>query len=139
MDQIVLNTEQDLQNEITNKIKRRRKFELMDYRLAHLFLWISILASFVSTISVASGKIGDLKIYFAVIAGIPGLVIVIDKTFDFKRSAVWGTMFRIELEELKDDFTFKKIDSYQVAKKLREIERKFESSNSKIGFFSRKD
>ena len=136
MNQNDVNTEQELQNEISKKIKHRRRFEVMDFRLAHLFLWVSILASFISTIAVASGVKEENKILIAVIAGIPGLVILIDKTFDFKRRSVWGAMFRIELEDLKDKFAFKKGDPYLVAKKLREIERKFELLYSEIGFFA---
>jgi flagellar biosynthesis protein FlhB len=138
MNQPISNPEQELQTEIAGKIKHRRKFEVMDFRLAHIFLWVSILASFTSTIIVAFGVPVGKEILFAVIAGVPGLIILIDKTFDFKKRAVWGAMFRIELEDLKDEFVFKKGDPYEIAKKLRQIERKYELLYSEIGFFSQK-
>jgi len=99
----------DLQNEVSKKIKHTRRFESMDFRLAHIFLWISILASFTSTIVVASGVEEKYKIIFAIIAGVPGLVILIDKTFDFKKRAVWGAMLRIDLEELNDDLLIRNV------------------------------
>ena len=139
MNQINLKLEMELLSEIEKKIKHRRRFELMDFRLAHIFLWVSILASFISTIVIASGESYVHEILFSVIAGIPAIVILIDKNFDFKRRSVWGAKFRIELEDLKDDLVFNKVDAYTAAKKLREIERKFESLYSEIGFFFQKN
>ena len=130
--------EKELQDEISRKIKHTRRFATMDFSLAHLFLWISILASFTSTIIVAYGVPEDWEIVIAIIAGVPGLVILIDKTFDFKRRAVWGAMLRIELQELRDDLLIRKLDPDKASKKFREIERTYESAFSEIGFFSQK-
>src|SRR5690554_3938908 len=70
-----------LQLEIEKEIKHRKFYEKLDLRLAHIFLWVSILASFGSSIIIAADvDIGKLVV--AIIAGVPGLVVLIDKSFD---------------------------------------------------------
>jgi hypothetical protein len=137
MSQNALDPVAELQKEIEKEIKRRRTYESWDFKLAHFFLWLSILASFGASIIVAADVAID-KIAVAIIAGIPGLIILIDKSFDFAKRAVWGAMYRIELEELKDELVFKKTEPYAASKKFRDIKRKNEFSYSRIGFFSQK-
>lgn len=134
-----LDHEQELLSEINKKIKHRRKNERLDASWAHIFLWASILASFASTIIIAAGSLQINKIIVAIIAAVPGVVIAIDKTFDFKGRAVWGAMFRIELQSLKDEFVFAKLPALQVAQKLRALERRFEELYARIGFFAVKE
>lgn len=123
--------------ELQNEIRKRKKYEGWDFKLAHFFLWLSIFASFSSAIIIAAGNIEIPKIAIAIIAGIPGLVVVIEKSFDFARRTAWDTMFRIELQELQDDVVFGKIDHHTASKKLREICRKHETSFLRIGFFAK--
>lgn len=132
-----------LQSEIEKEIKHRKTYESMDFKLAHIFLWVSILASFGASIIIAAGATLSKdtsvnKIIIAIIAGIPGLVILIDKSFDFAKRAVWGAIYRIELEELKDELVFKKIDPYDSSKKFREIKKRNELAYSRIGSFAQK-
>ncbi len=94
------------------------------------------MASFSSSIIIASGDIDISKIFVAIIAGIPGLVVVVDKTFEFARRSAWDTMYRIDMQGLKDEIDFGKTEGYEAAKKLREITRRNESAFQKIGFFS---
>ena len=129
---------QAIKDELIKEIKKRKKWEKGDFQLAHFFIWFSILASFSSSIIIAAGDIGINKIIVAIIAGIPGLVVVVDKTFEFARRSAWDTMYKIDMQELKDDVDFGKIDGYAAAKKLREITRRNESAYLKIGFFSQK-
>jgi hypothetical protein len=134
----LLDPAQELLKEIEKSIKHRRKYELMDFRLAHIFLWASLIASFASSIIIASGlQTEKNKIFIAIIAGIPGLIILVDKTFDFATRAVWGATFRIELEELKDKLSFKKIDPYDASKEYRELSKRYELAYAKIGFFAK--
>lgn len=60
-------------------------------------MWLSILASFSSAIIIAADDVEIDKIWVAIIAGIPGLVVVIDKSFDFVRRTAWDTMYKIQL------------------------------------------
>ena len=132
-----LKAKEELLQEIQTEIKHRKKYQSMDFSLAHLFLWLSILASFGSTIIIAAAVNID-KIIIAAIAGIPGLVILIEKSFDFTKRAVWGGMYSIELEELKDELQFGAIEPYDASKKLRRIKKRKEMLFSRIGFFNQK-
>lgn len=128
---------QSLELEIGKELKKRTKNIVRDSTLSHAILWVSIIASFASAIMVASGqKIFVNNIWLAIIAGIPGLVVLLDKTFDFSRRSASGTMYKIELQELKNDYDFGKINAYRAAQRLQEIIRKHESSFLKVGFLA---
>jgi len=126
---------QSFELEIEKELKKRTKNIVWDSTLAHLVLWISIITSFASSIMVASGqKIFSNNIWLAIIAGIPGLVVLIEKTFDFSKRSASGIMYKIALQELKNDYAFGKIDAYRAAQRLQEIIRRHESSFLREGF-----
>lgn len=128
---------QSFELEIAKELKKRTTRIVWDSTLAHIILWVSIIASFASAIMVASGqKVFENNIWLAIIAGIPGLVVLLDKTFDFSRRSASATMYKIELQELKNDYDFGKINAYKAAQKLQEITRRHESSFLKIGFLA---
>lgn len=128
---------QSFESEIGKELKKRVKRIVWDSSLAHCVLWVSIIASFASAIMVASGqKIFENNIWLAIIAGIPGLVVLLEKTFDFARRSSSGIMYKIELQELKNDYDFGKITAYRAAQKLQEITRRHESSFLRIGFLA---
>lgn len=86
---------------------------------------------------VASGqKIFVNNIWLAIIAGVPGLVVLLDKTFDFARRSSSGIMYKIELQELKNDYDFGKINAYRAAQRLQEITRRHEASFLRVGFLT---
>lgn len=126
---------QSFELEIEKELKKRVKFIFWDSTLAHSVLWLSIIASFASAIMVASGQqIFANNIWLAIIAGIPGLVVLLEKTFDFSKRSASGILYKIELQELKNDYDFGKINAYRAAQRLQEITRRHESSVLKIGF-----
>ncbi|SHF36369.1 hypothetical protein SAMN04488522_102981 [Pedobacter caeni] len=127
--------EDALKADLCRLIRRMKRLERLDSTIAHSLFWLSILASFSSAILV-SGKY-DSTYLLAVIAGIPGLVVVIEKTFDFTQRTVWDLNFRMEFEELLDEMKYKKIAGYKAVKKFRKIIRKNEYAFQKIGFFSK--
>lgn len=128
---------QSFELEIEKELKKRVKKLAWDSSLAHCILWVSIIASFASAIMVASGqKIFINNIWLAIIAGIPGLVVLLDKTFDFARRSASGIMYKIELQELKNDYDFGKINAYRAAQRLQEITRRHESAFLRIGFLA---
>lgn len=128
---------QSFELEIEKELKKRVKFIFWDSTLAHCILWLSIIASFASAIMVASGQqIFANSIWLAIIAGIPGLVVLVEKTFDFSRRSASGILYKIELQELKNDYDFGKINAYKAAQRLQEITRRHESSVLKVGFSS---
>ncbi len=128
---------QALELEIQKELKKRVKDISRDSSLAHIILWVSIIASFASAIMVASGqKIFINNIWLAIIAGIPGLVVLLDKTFDFARRSSSSIMYKIELQELKNDYDFGKINAYRAAQRLQEIIRRHESAFLRVGFLA---
>ena len=136
----MLDPNQQFKNELNKELRKRRFYSRSDFTLAHTFLWISVLASFGASIMIAAGDdvIHISKVWIAIISGVPGLVVVIEKTFNFSRRSLWDIMYLIDLEELKDEVDFDKTGNlYQVAKKFRVIKRRNESMFAKIGFFKR--
>lgn len=128
---------QSFESEINKELQKRVKSISRDSSLAHIILWVSIIASFASAIMVASGQqIFINSIWLAIVAGIPGLVVLLDKTFDFARRSSSGIMYKIELQELKNDYDFGKINAYRAAQRLQEITRRHESSFLKVGFLA---
>ncbi|MBN8789288.1 MAG: hypothetical protein J0I84_19575 [Terrimonas sp.] len=128
---------QSFELEINRELQKRVKSIRRDSSLAHIILWVSIIASFASAIMVASGQqIFVNNIWLAIVAGIPGLVVLLDKTFDFARRSSSGIMYKIELQELKNDYDFGKINAYRAAQRLQEITRRHESSFLRVGFLS---
>lgn len=120
----------------TAKIKRTRWW---DHRLACSITWISILTSFIATISIAfQPNTHTPFLLIAILAGIPGLMIAIDKAFEFGKRASWGTSFEIELQKILDEIELTNTDTHELAKKYRELRKTFESNYFKIGFFSTK-
>ncbi|MFT3747180.1 MAG: hypothetical protein QM768_02650 [Agriterribacter sp.] len=128
---------QSFESEINKELQKRVKSISRDSSLAHIILWVSIIASFASAIMVASGQqIFINNIWLAIVAGIPGLVVLLDKTFDFARRSSSGIMYKIELQELKNDYDFGKINAYKAAQRLQEITRRHESSFLRVGFLA---
>jgi hypothetical protein len=128
--------EERVKLEIAAEIQKRKKWTSVDFQLAHWFVWISLIASFTSAILTAVNSINpEYRWVIAVIAGLPGLILSIDKIFDFKQRAVWGVFYEIDLHEVEDDLMFGKADAYSSVKALRNVVRKNEGLYRNIGFF----
>ena len=123
MEQNTSDSAMELRKEIEQLLKQRKTYITMDFSLAHLFLWASILASFASSIIIAS-EANLNRLVIAIIAGVPGLIILIEKSFDFSKRAMWGAMYKIELEKLRYDLVFGKNDPYKISSRLIEIQKK---------------
>lgn len=73
-----------LRKELDTEIERRRKWNTGDYKRAQWIAWASILASAITTIATAHGIDNDiLKIAFAAIATIPGLMVAVESSFKY--------------------------------------------------------
>lgn len=59
---------------------------------------VGVLSSLASTIAIASGRIPT--VIAAILAGIPGCVIVIERSFNFMRQSRWHYLLAAELESL---------------------------------------
>jgi hypothetical protein len=121
--------------ELDESITQRGRWEAIDFNIAHFLTWISIFSSFAASIVVASGLWENEKAWVAVIAGLPGLMLSIDRTFNFKKRASWASLFRVELEKLRDTMELGGEDIYTVAKEYRKLTRKHEMMWQNIGVF----
>lgn len=124
-------------NELEKELNKRRRYITMDFILAHLFVWLSVIASFFSAILIAEDTSKPSSISLAIIAGIPGLVVVVEKSFDFAGRYVWGIMYKLEIQDLIDEVKFQHIEIFDATKKLRDIIRRNELGFSKFGFFTK--
>ncbi len=139
-DQLVEDIEQEkperIRREVYDILRHRKKYISFDFIIAHTILWASVIASFASSILIATGGLENAKWAVAIFAGLPGLMTVIDKTFDFKRRSIWGSMYAIDLEGLKDEIEFNDLRPFEAATKLRKIKKRNEALFNRIGFFS---
>ena len=90
---------ESLLQELEADIIHHEKWEGRDFGWAQVFVWIGIVTSIVASLHAAGAFTID-KIYGAVIAAIPGAVLVIDKTFKFAARASWHALYRASLKAL---------------------------------------
>ncbi len=97
-----MSDDKESRDQLASKISRRLvqddRWARLDFSLAQLFLWLAILASFVSAALAAADTIP--KLWLALLAAIPGTVIVVDKSFSFAKRARWHWEMSSRLERL---------------------------------------
>ena len=112
-----------LLSEIECKVKHHQVWEGRDFAWAQIFVWAGLIASTAS--SLYAGKVFDVDPRFAaVVAAVPGLVIVVDKIFKFLIRSQWHARFRIELDGLRRELLDQHAPEKDVSTKLTELERK---------------
>ena len=89
-----------LLDEIEQDIDHHTKWEGRDFSSAQIFLWIGIVASVAASLHAAGAFAIDNKLCGAVLAAIPGVVLIIDKTFKFAARASWHALYRASLKSL---------------------------------------
>lgn len=130
----------NLKAEIRRKITKTYWLGFGDHTLAHVFVWVSVLASFISSILISYEKKDEIvpKLTLAVIAGIPGLIIIISRTFDFAKRAWRNSIYEIELHKLNDLLELTDTPTFDIALKYRRLCKEFENKYFEIGFFDAK-
>ena len=115
----------DLIGEIEQGIEHHARWYSRDFTLAQSILWIGILASAGSALIAA--EVFDLEKWKgALIAAIPGVVIVVDKSFKFAARASWHSIFRTSLKGLRRDIRDNGMPHPEVAAKLSKLEEDME-------------
>ncbi|GGD61686.1 hypothetical protein GCM10011514_27160 [Emticicia aquatilis] len=127
----------NLKAEIRRKITKTYWLGFADHTLAHVFVWVSVLASFISSILISYEKKNEIveQLNLAVIAGVPGLIIIISRTFDFAKRAWRNSIYEIELRKLYDLLELTETSTFDVALKYRKLCKDFENKYFEIGFF----
>jgi|CXWL01.1.fsa_nt_gi hypothetical protein len=116
--------EEHNRKDLLKLIEERRKenyfWAKWNFITAQLFLWLAIVSSFLAAILTANGEIP--KFTLALLVAIPGVVIVIDKTFSFSRRALWNMDNAAKYEQLYNQLKFEAVEIKEVSKKLAEAQ-----------------
>jgi len=116
---------------LLQKIKKRQSRDAAwgrwDFIIAQCFLWVAIAASFGTAIVLAvADKMPTLST--AIFAAVPGVVIVIERTFSFSRRSRWHRELFLRLDELVNDLEFRDASVEEVAKRLSTLRIKMQES-----------
>ncbi|UVM36040.1 hypothetical protein LOY28_14920 [Pseudomonas sp. B21-017] len=117
----------ELIDKITTRIGYDEKWARSDFFCAQIFVWLTILASFFAAILTAAQAASAL--FLALLAAIPGTMIVIEKSFAFGKRARWHWEMVATLEGYKNKLIFQDADvgevSILLSEFIKEMEKKF--------------
>lgn len=116
---------EDLEAEITEALAEHARWQSHDFVFAQVLLWLGITASAISALY-AAGVVDMWKWLGAVIAAIPGVVIVVDKTFKYSARSSWHAMYGASLRALKRDLRDRGVTRAEVADRLNKLELEME-------------
>ncbi len=109
----------DSQKELLNRLRARRalddRWQLWNFIFYQIVLGISIIASFISAIVAASNLVSPIIV--AILAALPGTVIVIDRGFMFSSRWRWHNTMSTKLLALEQRLLF---DAETSAKEISE-------------------
>ena len=112
--EIALKTQ--LLDEIAERIKADQKWGRVDFICAQLFIWLTILASFLTAILAAADEAPAWLI--AILAAVPGTAIVVEKSFSFSKRARWHWEMVAALEELQRKLKYQNSSVKEIARQL---------------------
>ena len=88
-----------LREELEKDIDHHWKWSGRDFAWAQIFIWLGIVASIAASLNAA--KAFELcKLHGAILAAIPGAVLVVDRTFKFASRASWHSLYVAYLKAL---------------------------------------
>ncbi|MBA5689161.1 hypothetical protein [Rugamonas apoptosis] len=125
----------ELEDELKTLIAHHKKWEGRDFTWAQVFVWGGIIAS--GTSSIYGSGITEMGHFFAAVVGaIPGVLIVVDKTFKFSARASWHARYRAALNslfrKLRDENSPVPPISQALSKLESEMERDFPPMDPEI-------
>jgi hypothetical protein len=109
----------DILTRLNEMIAHHEKWGSKDFAISQWILWIAILSSFAATILVGKQQIDSLLL--AVIAGLPALMLMIDKTFRFRDRAKWHELYSLRVSEIRDAHQLGEMDANEAAKKTAKL------------------
>jgi hypothetical protein len=114
---------------LVNVISKRRTQEnhwaKVDFLLAHLFVWLAILGSFLTAILAAADVFN--KFVLALFAAIPGTAIVVERSFSFAGRASWHWEMVAKLDQFVNELQFEDAKVEAVSKSLGEFRLEMET------------
>lgn len=121
--------EEQKRTALLSKIQTRQtyddKWARVDFMLAQLFVWLAILSSFLTAILAVADVVP--KLVLAMLAAIPGAVILVDKSFSFARRARWHWDMVAKLDQFSNQLQFEDAKVEEVSKRLGEFRFEMEA------------
>ncbi|MFA5019290.1 MAG: hypothetical protein WC504_17195 [Methylobacter sp.] len=113
----------NLDEDLARRVSGCRKKALLNYYAEYVFLAISVIASTAATISVASG--GLTKEINAILAALPGIVLLITNTFRFEsRSDLWWKKYEV-FDSLYRELKYEGVKEEEVSKKMSALLKEY--------------
>jgi hypothetical protein len=112
---------QDIRTEIEADLKSHRHWQQHDFNFAQLILWIAIVASTFAAIT-AAGALPLPKWLAAIVAALPGAVLVIDRTFKHGARSSWHALYAARLRGLNHGLRDRGVSVAEASKQLDELE-----------------
>lgn len=104
---------------LNDMIAHHEKWSSKDFTNSQWILWVAILSSFAATILVGKEQIP--KLVLAIIAGLPALMLMVDKTFRFRDRAKWHDLYLVKVTEIRDDLQLAQLPAIDACKKLAKL------------------
>jgi hypothetical protein len=95
-----------LRNRLVEHRMRNEKWGRISFYIAQTFAWLTVVASFAAAVLSAGGLLTDHRFLVAVLAAIPGAVIVVDKRFAFAKRAQWHNVLGARVERIENALLF---------------------------------
>jgi hypothetical protein len=116
----------DLQTEIHDMLNHHSQWGGHDFNVAQGLLWLGILASGFGSLA-AGGVISLPRPLSAAIAAIPGLVLLLDKTFKHSARSSWHAMYGARLRILNRRLRDEQANPADVSSELGRLEIEMEN------------
>ncbi|WP_308365090.1 MULTISPECIES: hypothetical protein [unclassified Microbulbifer] len=115
----------ELRNVIEKDIQHHHVRAKRYFLMTQIFAWIAIGASFASVLA-ATAK--SPVVMTAIIAAIPGTVLLVDKAFGYGPRSAWHYSYRISLLELCDKLDYQHVPAEQVSLELALIRKNMQGT-----------
>ena len=116
----------DLESEIQGGLEEHGKWQSHDFVTAQVLLWCAIGATVFGGL-IAGGVIElPYKWLSALIASIPGAVLMVDRTFKYAARSAWHAIYSVRLRDLNRQLRDQGVPRGEVAKSLGVLDLEME-------------
>jgi hypothetical protein len=115
-----------LLKEITSGREYNSRWGCQNFWIAQAQGWVALVASFGSGIAAAYAH--TPRIIVAIIAAVPGALILLDRNFAFARRAQWHWLLEDKVRELEHALKYQKAEISETSKRYASLMTKMEES-----------
>ena len=116
--------QESLLSELDKEIAKREKWSRSDFGLAQLVYCIGLTASALGVLAVAIG--GTHPAVLACLAAIPGIVLMIDRTFQMQTRAKWNFTYRHRVVELRRRLLYEGAPCAEISRRFSQLDQSME-------------